>query len=124
MATPIVKWELTSWGNSPIRREFTRETPSMYFYLERNGEERRESKISRYASRYFDTEEQALKAVQAREDAKAARDRAARIRDAAPELLAALRMFYKAGFGNSTDFNAQAAAFSAADAAIAKATGE
>ena len=48
-------------------------------------------------------------------------DANARLIAAAPELLAALQLFLKVGYGNSTDFAVQAEAYKAARAAIAKA---
>ena len=47
----------------------------------------------------------------------------ARLIAAAPDLLAALKLYQAAGFGNSTDHHAQGLAYDAAVEAIARATG-
>lgn len=81
----IVKWMVTRWCDAPSRYEFKKETT--YFYIKSNGG--RESKNSRYHV-FFDTEQDALKFMEDRNQKQKEDQRLDQIREAAPELLEAL----------------------------------
>lgn len=81
----IVKWMVTRWCDAPSRYEFKKETT--YFYIKSNGG--RESKNSRYHV-FFDTEQDALKFMEYRNQKQKEDQRLDQIREAAPELLEAL----------------------------------
>jgi hypothetical protein len=116
----LIRWQVNRWGNAPSRREFVRETDKFFISL-CNGGEVREAKNSRYHV-YYETEDAALDAIAARQASKDEQKRVDRIRDAAPELLAALEWALDAYLQNDPGI-AESEMWAAASAAIAKATG-
>ena len=81
----VIAWEVTRYSKAPERKEYERETAS--FYVRSDG--RRDAKETSYSKLYADHGE-AVAAIKRRIAGEEARERAALVRKAAPELLKAL----------------------------------
>lgn len=119
----IVRWKVWKGATdraSVFRKEYTRETAHRYVFRDNHGRERLVVKQSNY-DLHFDTEQEALDYVAANRAAREERAAAQRVRDAAPDLLAALEGVvagYRMVAANPPEW------LDAARAAIAKAKGE
>lgn len=84
----IVKWSVPkSWGDTPVKKEYVRETE--YFYV--RADKRRDSKISSYEI-YFDSEAEALNFIADRNVKRVRAKEIDRIKSHAAELLEALEL--------------------------------
>lgn len=117
MSGPLIRWRI-NWNDTLVSKEFTHETEHRLYFIER-GQKCWEPKVSRH-SRWYESEEAARAAMDEAAAVKAAYAAQRRVKEAAPELLAALVALLAERSGAAQLSNASLDA----RAAIAKATGE
>jgi hypothetical protein len=122
----IKKWAVSNWGDTPIEKEYSRETGHFYIHMKGRG---RDPKISRW-EKFFDSELDALSFIKQRDENKISAKKVDRIKANAVELLDSLERLLEnhtqlvnCGDCGNWDVELEPEVI-AARAAIAKARGE
>ena len=116
----IKKWAVSNWGDTPIEKEYSRETEHFYIHMKGRG---RDPKISRW-EKFFHSESDALSFIKQRDENKANAKKVDRIKANAVELLEAATTALHEMRHTTATRDSFTNAVDALDLAIARARGE